>query len=93
MDQLDPHLEILLQEFTRVCPEAGLKQEDWRALYEICLFAQEHDIAPPARTLRDYLFSHGCSLPKATFLSNQYGHLVNILNLRDERQHRATGQK
>jgi hypothetical protein len=92
MDQLDPHLEILLQEFTRVCPETGLKQEDWRGLYEICLFAQEHDVAPTDRTIRDYLVSHGCSLQKATFLSNQYGHLINILKLRDERKNGSIGE-
>ena len=92
MNQLDPHLEILLQEFMRVCPETGLKQDDWRGLYEICLFAQEHDVAPPARTLREYLCRHGCSLQKATFLSNQYGHLINILKLKDERKNGSHSQ-
>jgi hypothetical protein len=86
MDHLDPHLEILLHEFTRVCPESALKQEDWAGLYEICLYAHEQDVAPPASSIKDYLITHRCSLQKATFLSHQYGHLINILKLRDQRK-------
>jgi len=87
MDHLDPHLEVLLHEFVRLCPEdAPLEQDHWRGLYEICLFVHEQEVMPPAWTIRDYLVTNGCSLRKATLLSHQYGHLLNILKLRDERK-------
>jgi hypothetical protein len=70
MEQIDPHLEILLQEFVRLSPEdAPLEQDTWTGLYEICLFAYEQEMMPPAWTIRDYFVTHGCSLRKATFLS------------------------
>ncbi len=86
MDPLDAHLEILLQEFTRACSDTALQQEDWRGLYEICLYAHDQDVAPPVSSIRDYLVTRSCSLQKAAFSSQQYGHLINILTLRDQRQ-------
>ena len=91
MEQVDPHLEILLEEFVRVCPEdAPLEQDHWKGLYEICLFVHEQELMPPAWTIRDYFVTHGCSLRKATFLSHQYGHFLNILKLRDQRRPSST---
>ena len=88
MDHLDPHLEILLHEFVRLCPEdAALEQDNWTGLYEICLFVHELEVMPPAWTIRDYLVTHGCSLRKATFVSHQYGHFLHLLKLRDQRKH------
>ena len=92
MDQLDPHLEILLHEFTRVCPEGALQQNGWRGLYEICLYAYGQDVAPSPRAIRDYLMTHGCSLQKATFLSHQYGHFIKILRLRDQRKNESASR-
>ena len=87
MDQVDPHLEILLQEFVRLCPEdAPLEQDHWAWLYEICLFVHEQDIVCPALAIRQYFVQHGCSQRKATFLSHQYGHFLQILTLRDQRK-------
>ena len=87
MDHLDPHLEILLHEFVRLCPEdAALEQDNWTGLYEICLFVHELEVMPPAWTIRDYLVTHGCSLRKATFVSHQYGHFLHLLKLRDQRK-------
>ncbi len=83
---MDHAFEILLHEFARVCPESAPQQDDWRGLYEICLYAHEQDVAPLAWTIRDYLVTHGCSLQKATFWSHQYGHLLTILNMRDQRK-------
>ena len=89
---MDPYLEILLHEFRRVCPEAPLKQDDWKGLYEICLYAHARDVAPPASTFRDYLVTQGCSLQKASFLSHHYGHLINILKLWDQRKNESPRQ-
>ncbi len=86
MDDLDPHLTILLQDFVRLCPEdAPLEPDDWTGLYEISLFVHEQGIRCTASMIRDYLIRHGCSLRKATFLSHQYGHFLHLLKLRDER--------
>ena len=87
MDHINPHLEILLQEFVRLCPEdAALEQDHWTGLYEICLFVHEQEVMPPVWTIRDYFVTHGCSLRKATFLSHQYGHFLHILKLKDQRK-------
>jgi hypothetical protein len=86
MDNLDPHLTILLDDFVRLSPgEAPLEDEDWTGLYEICLFIHEQAIPCTGSSFRDYLFHHGCSARKATFLGQQARHFANILKLRDRR--------
>jgi len=86
VNDLDPHLKILLEDFVRLCPEdAPLEQDDWSGLYEICLFVHEQNIACTASTIQEYLVEQGCPARKATFLSHQYGHFLHILKLRDQR--------
>jgi hypothetical protein len=87
MDDLDPHLTILLTDFVRLCPgDAPLEEEDWAGLYELCLFVHEQAIPCTASSFREYLLQHGCSARKATFLGQQFGHFSNILSLRDQRR-------
>ena len=87
MDDLDPHLTILLQDFVRLCPgEAPLEEEDWTGLYEICLFVHEQAIPCMASSFMEYLLEHGCSTRKARFLGQQFGHFSNLLSLRDQRK-------
>jgi hypothetical protein len=86
MDNRDPHLAILLEDFVRLCPgDAPLEQEDWAGLYEICWFIHEEAIPCTASSLREYLLEHGCSPRKATFVGHQVGHFLHILTLRDQR--------
>ena len=86
MDNLDPHLTILLEDFVRLCPgDAPLEEEDWTGLYEICLFVHEQAIPCTPSSLREYLLEHGCSARKATYLGHQFGHFFHILTLRDRR--------
>ena len=87
MDDRDPHLTILLKDFMRLSPgDAPLEEEDWAGLYELCLFVHEQAIPCTASSFREYLFQHGCSARKATFLGQQFGHFSNILSLRDQRK-------
>ena len=87
MDDLDPHLKILLADFVRLCPEdAPLEQDDWTGLYEICLFIHEQDILCPASSIREYLLQQGCSPRKATFVGHRFGHFIHILKLHDQRK-------
>jgi hypothetical protein len=86
MDDLDPHLKILLNDFARLCPEdAPLEQDDWTGLYEISLFVHEQAIRCPASSIGEYLIQQGCSPSKAIFVGHQYGHFLHILKLRDQR--------
>ena len=90
MDELDPHLKILLADFGRLCPDdAPLEQDHWNGLYEITLFVHEQGIRCPASMMREYMIHHGCSPRKAAYLSHQYGQFLHILRLRDERTHAA----
>jgi hypothetical protein len=91
MDDLDPHLNILLKDFIRLCPDdAPLEQDDWTGLYEICLFVHTQGIQCTASAIGEFLLRHGCSSRKTTFVSHQYRHFLNILRLHDERTHSPT---
>jgi hypothetical protein len=80
MDQIDPHLEILLQEFVRLCPEdIPLEPDNWTGLHEICVFIHEHAIQCSASTFRDVLIHHGCSEHKATAVSRHYRQCLHQL--------------
>jgi hypothetical protein len=82
MDQIDPHLEILLQDFVRLCPEdAPLEPDNWTGLHEICVFIYEQDIQFAPSTFQDFLIHHGCSENKATSVSRQYSQCLQALKL------------
>ena len=86
MDDLDPHLTILLKDFVRLCPGgAPLEEEDWAGLYELCVFVHEQAIPCTASSFTEYLLQHDCSARKATFLGHQVGHFLHLLRLRDQR--------
>jgi hypothetical protein len=87
MDNLDPHLAILLEDFVRLCPgDAPLEEVDWTGLYEICLFIHDQTIPCTPSSLREYLLGQGCSERKATILGYQAGHFLHILRLHDQRK-------
>ena len=82
MDQVDPHLEILLQDFVRLCPEdAPLESDDWTGLQEICVFIQDQGIQFAPSTFRQFLIQHGCSENKATAVSHHYNQRLHALKL------------
>ena len=86
MDDLDPHLTILLKDFVRLCPgRAPLEEEDWAGLYELCVFVHEQAIPCTASSFTEYLLQHDCSARKATFLGHQVGHFLHLLRLHDQR--------
>ena|SRR5688500_19015494 len=84
MDQIDPHLEILLQEFVRLCPEdIPLEPGDWTGLHEICVFIHEQAIQCSASTFQDVLIHHGCSEQKATAVSRLFSQCLHQLKSGD----------
>ena len=81
MDQIDPHLEILLQDFVRLCLEnPPLDPGDWTGLHEICVFIHEHGITFASSTFRDFLIHHGCSEHTAMSMSHRYSQCRHELN-------------
>ena len=85
MDDLDPHLAILLRDFVRLCPEnAPLEPDDWTGLYEMCVFIHEHSIPFAPSSFWEFLIQHGCSANKATAMSQQYSQCLHELKLTDD---------
>ena len=69
MENLDPHLEILLQDFVRLCSEDTAPKEDHEvALNEIALFVYEERL--------HYAGSDKSGLPPSTGSSRQQSHLL-----------------
>jgi len=83
---MDMTARKLLEAFSVACPKT-LREEDWQRLYAFTLHVHRRHIVPTNRTVRDYLISQGCSLQKASWLSNQFHHLSDILKLYDEKDH------
>ena len=80
---MDGHLQLLLRDFSSLCREESMQEDDWQRLYQICLCAHQVADVPPPWAIRDYLVTKGCSLQKASFLSHQYQHLTTVLKLYD----------
>ena len=94
MNPIDPHLEILLQDSVRLCPEdVPLKPDDWTGLQEISVFVHEQGIECAASTLRDYLLEHGCSAGKATAVSQHYPQRLHLLKMRSDGPQGASPQR
>ena len=88
MNDLDPHLEILMQDFVRLCPDdAPLEQDDWAGLQEICGFIHKQDIQCTAATFGEYLLHQGVSPHKATVITAQYDRCLQQLTAGDQRPH------
>lgn len=83
---MDKQLEALLEDLAKVCPAGMLNESDWQRLYDVCLYAHEKGVVPSQRTVKAHLVTHGCSLQKANFLSQQFRHLCAILKRYDERR-------
>jgi hypothetical protein len=86
---MDQHARALLQVFARACSNAVLQSDDWQKLYDLVLYVHQHRVVSPTRMVREYLVTQGCSLQKASFLSNQYDRLHTILRLYDEQRSRT----
>ena len=88
---MDTQVAALLEDLAKVCPGDVLKEEDWEQLYEAALYAHKHGVVPSQRTVKAHLVTHGCSLQKANFLSQQIKHLCAILKLHDKQKSPTAG--
>jgi hypothetical protein len=80
---MDEAAEKLLKHFAEACPTASLSSDDWRRLYRFTLDIHRRRLHTHHRTVRDYLLTHGCSPQKASWLSAQYHHFMELLALYD----------
>jgi hypothetical protein len=86
MESLDPHLEILLQDFVRLCSEDTVPGEDCgAALHEIALFVHDERLHCSGSDIRDYLLEQGYPVSRSTFFGEQYDRLLQGLQ-RDTRR-------
>ena len=53
--------------------------EIWERLYEVALYAHTHDAIPTKEEIKTCLVTLGCSLDKATVLSDWFFNLCAIL--------------
>ena len=73
MEEMDPYLVILLQDFARLCPDdTAPRQDDWTALNEIALFVHEERIHCTGSDIREHLLQQGVTSSKATICGEQY---------------------
>ena len=86
MENLDPHLEILLQDFARLCSDDTAPGEDHEAaLNEIALFVHDERLHCAGSDIRDYLLQEGYLPSMATFLGEQYDGFFQALQRHDRR--------
>jgi hypothetical protein len=89
MEDLDPHLEILLQDFARLCSEDTAPDEDYRtALHEIALFVHDERLHCSGSDIRDYLLEQGYPVSRATFFGEEYDPLLQRLQRDNPRSER-----
>jgi len=82
-DCMDQAAEKLLKHFVQVCHNVTLCPEDWRRLYRFTLDNHRRGLNTDHRMVREYLVKEGCSLQKASWLSAQYHHFIQLLSLYD----------
>ena len=80
---MDKKAMQLLHDFARACLRGSFDQEDWQHLYRFSLDVHRRGLKTHPRAIRDYLVKHGCSLQKASWLSAQYQHFMDLLTLYD----------
>lgn len=86
MENMDPHLEILLQDFVRLYPEnTAPGQDHGAAINEIARFVNKERIDCMGSDIRDHLFQQGYTPSKATFLGDQYDRVLQALQRHDRR--------
>jgi hypothetical protein len=86
MEEMDPYLVILLQDFARLCPDdTAPRQDDWTALNEIALFVHEERIHCTGSDIREHLLQQGVTPSKATICGEQYDRFLQALQRHDRR--------
>ena len=89
MENMDPHLEILLQDFIRLCPEDTAPGQDGGAAFnEIALFVHDERLHCSGSDIRQYLLQQGYSGSRATFFGEQYDRLLQGLQQDTRRSER-----
>jgi hypothetical protein len=86
---MDEKASEMLAGLAELCRKPALKSPDWDRLYQFAVHVHRHHLHFAARTFRDYLVGHGCSLQKASSLSMQYQHLIKVLHVYDSKEHRT----
>ena len=80
MENLDPHLEILLQAFVRCCSDdTALGEDHGVALSEIARFVQDERLHCTGSDIRDYVLEQGYPVSRATFFGEEYDRLLQGL--------------
>lgn len=89
MENLDPHLEILLQDFVRLSSEDTAPAENHgAALHEIALFVHDERLHCTGSGIRDYLLEQGYPVSRATFFGEEYDRLLQGLQQDTRRSER-----
>ncbi len=76
----------LLHDFAKRGPQSPTDQDAWQQLYAFTLDVHRRGVKMKSRMVREYLISHGCSLQKASWLSGQYQHFMELLSLYDHQK-------
>jgi hypothetical protein len=83
---MDEHVERLLARVAADDSGEDFNAEAWERLYHIAAFASSQDVIPSQEEVKTHLLMFGCSLEKATVLSQQFSHLCAILKSGDRQR-------
>jgi hypothetical protein len=85
---MDEKATKLLEAFAEVCrrQEGPPRPEHWQHLYDFTLYVHRRGLHPTARTVRDYLVAHGCSVQKANWVGGEYKRFAELLALYDQQR-------
>ncbi len=81
---MEKKAQQLLKDFAAVCSAVTLRPDDWPRFYALTVHVHRHHLHIDPRTVRDYLVNQGCSLQKASWLSAQYQHFLELLAWYDQ---------
>ena len=92
MENIDPHLEILLQNFVRLCSDdTASGEEHGAALHEIALFVHDEHLHYAGSDMRDYLLQKGHPASRAALFGEQYDR--SLQGLHDTRRSEGPTQR
>ena len=77
---MDAHVERLLARVAADCAGDRSNNEELERMYEVALYAHTHDAVPSIVEVKTFLVTFGCSLQKATALSDWFSDLCAFSN-------------
>jgi hypothetical protein len=83
---MDKAAAALLEALAQSCASHGIRPEHWRRLYDFTIYVHLHGQGPAPRVIKEFLIHRGCSIQKASWLSTECRHFLELLAQYDARK-------